>query len=144
MGVKIRDKSGQMTVEFAIAFPVTLIIALISMNVIICLSECASFDRIAREAIRIHATSPAYGQSLEQSCARIEEEIQMRFKRDNLNSSVSVEGNSLGYTTYTAELHYTPTLFGRGLRTSFFGVELAPLTHRLSLTVDTYKPGVLF
>ena len=73
---KHRDDSGQMTVEFAVAFPVFVIVAVIAVNALLFFSDCAAFDRLARES-------------------------------------------------------------------SVFGVALPVLEHSVSLTVDTYKPGVL-
>ena len=34
------------------------------------------------------------------------------------------------------------TLFGLGLRSEVFGVELPGLSHTVDFTVDQYKPGV--
>ena len=47
--LKQSGSRGQMTIEFALLFPVMLMIALIACNSILFLSECASFDRIFRE-----------------------------------------------------------------------------------------------
>lgn len=64
MGVKKRarkawaNQAGQMTVELAVAFPVVVAVAVIAMNALLFLSECAAFDRVARDAVRVHATSP--------------------------------------------------------------------------------------
>ena len=50
-----------MTVEFVVAFPAMLAIALVAMNALLFFSECASFDRLARQSICVHAAAPAYG-----------------------------------------------------------------------------------
>jgi len=138
-----KDESGQMTVEFAVVFPVLIIVAVIAVNALLFLSECATFDRIARDAIRIHGTSPAYGQSKEQSIAQIDQTIKAHLDKGYLSSAVSVSGDVLGHTTYTAELIFSPNLFGMGLRSSVFGIALPQFHHRVAMTVDTYKPGVL-
>ncbi len=140
---KASDTSGQMTVEFVVVFPVLIIIAVIVVNALLFLSECAAFDRSARDAIRVHAASPAYGQTIEQSLARIDTTLHDRFNKDHLSSSVGVTGGVGGLTTFTATLMFKPTLFGLGLKESVFGVSLPALKHAVSLTVSVYRPGVL-
>lgn len=138
-----RFEAGQMTVELAVAFPVLVIVAAIAVNALLFFTECAAFDNAFRDAVRIHAASPAYGQGLEQSRAQVAAEISEEFDRPYLESSVAVEGASAGHTTFTSTLEFSPTLFGLGLKSSVFGVALPPLTHSASFTVDCYKPGVL-
>ena len=138
-----KDESGQMTVEFVIVFPVLIIVGVIAVNALLFLSDCAAFDRVARDAIRINGTSPAYGQSLEQSIAKIDQTIQANLDKEYLSSTVSASGDVLGHVTYTAELVFSPTLFGMGLRSSVFGISLPQFHHTASMTVDAYKPGVL-
>ena len=92
----------------------------------------------------MHATSPAYGQSVDQSVAQIQQTIEKQFDEDYLATQVSASGASWGHTTFHAELVFSPTLFGMGLRSSVFGVDLPKLHHTVTMTVDTYKPGVLF
>ncbi len=65
------DEGGQMAVEMAVVMPVVIIIAVIVVNAMTFFSECASFDRVGRNAVRIYAASPAYGQDLDQSIAEV-------------------------------------------------------------------------
>lgn len=140
---KHRDDSGQMTVEFAVAFPVFVIVAVIAVNALLFFSDCAAFDRLARDAVRICAASPAYGQTLDNSVALVADTLEGSFERDNLSIDVTAEGAAAGHTRFTATVRFAPTLFGLGLKSSVFGVALPALEHSVSLTVDTYKPGVL-
>ena len=135
MGVAQADarERGQMTVELAVVFPVLLAVAVIAVNALLFFSECAAFDRVAREAVRVHAASPAYGQGLEQSCAQVAQ----------TGTRVAVEGTADGHARFTATIEFSPTLFGLGLKSSVFGVALPRLEHAVSLTVDPYKPGML-
>lgn len=57
MGVAQADarERGQMTVELAVVFPALLAVAVIAVNALLFFSECAAFDRVAREAVRLHA-----------------------------------------------------------------------------------------
>ncbi|MCL1797823.1 MAG: hypothetical protein FWG24_05895 [Eggerthellaceae bacterium] len=138
-----KDESAQMTVEFVVVFPILIIVAVIAVNALLFFSECAAFDRIARDAIRIHATSPAYGQTTEQSLAQIEQTLKTQCDKDYLDTNIVVSGSTLGHVTYTVELVFSPTLFGRGIRSAVFGVAMPQLHHAVTMTIDTYKPGVL-
>lgn len=137
------NQAGQMTVELAVAFPVVVAVAVIAMNALLFLSECAAFDRVARDAVPVHATSPAYGQGLEQSRAQVQAAIEEGQDRPYLQASVAVADGGAGRVTFTATLEFYPTLFGLGLKSHVFGVALPHLEHVASFTVDVYKPGVL-
>ena len=145
MGIirEFKEESGQMTVELAVVFPVLLVVAVIAVNALLFFSECASFDRVVRQAVRIHAAAPAYGQGVEQSCALISQNVEQACAQPYLSSRVAVEEVAGGHKRFTATLEFSPTLFGLGLKSSLFGVLLPRLEHSVSMTVDPYKPGVL-
>lgn len=145
MGVRswAADDFGQATVELAVAFPVALTVAVIAVNAMLFFSDCASFDRASREMVRIHAASPAYGQQIEQSKAKIEDGLGSLFSRANLSTRVSVESVDGGHVRFNTTLEYSPTLFGLGLRSSVMGISLPHLEHTEQFTVDCYKPGML-
>ena len=134
---------GQMTVELAVTFPALLIVAVVAVNALTFFSECAAFDNAFREAVRVYATSPAYGQDLSDSKGLVEDALEAAFEEENLAVSVAVESVSGGYAVFSGTLSFSPTLFGMGLIDSVLGVELPRLSHTVSLTVDVYKPGVL-
>lgn len=138
-----REEKGQMTVEFVIAFPVMLAIAIITVNAVLFFSECAAFDRLSRQAVCTCAASPGYGQSSAQVAAEVQASLEQQFDRDYLEVSVQVQGKSPGYVRYIATLSFTPTLVGRNFSGSVFGVSITPLTHSTSLTLDPYKPGAI-
>lgn len=138
-----RFEKGQMTVELAVALPVLLAVAAIAVNALLFFSECAAFDAAFRDAVRIHTTSPAYGQDLEQSRSQVAAALLESFDRPYLSSNVAVEGAAGGHATFTSTLEFSPTLFGMGLKSSMFGVALPKIAHAVSFTVDCYKPGVL-
>lgn len=137
------DSSGQATVELALALPVAIAIALIAVNALLFFSECAAFDRAFRGAVRVHATSPAYGQDVGESCALIDQTLEAAFPADYLETEVSSSGGGVGHVTFTGTISFSPTLFGRGPVESVFGVSLPRLSHSVSMTVDQYKPGVV-
>ena len=139
----LRSKSGQMTIELAVAFPVLVIVAVIATNACAFFGDCAVFDRVAHEAVRVHAASPAYRQGAAQSCALVEQEVRSALDAPNLDVSVSSGAEGFDFVRFTATLEYSPTLFGMGLRSEVFGVPLPRLTHSTSLVVDVYKPGVI-
>ena len=137
------DRKGQMTVEFVVAFPVLIVVAVIAVNALLFFGECAAFDRAARDAARVYLASPGYGQSTEQCCAEVETQLQREFTAEYLEAEAMVEGCDLGLLRCTATLRFTPTLFGHGFGGSVMGVQLAPLEHRTSLVIEPYRPGVL-
>lgn len=141
--VRRRCERGQMTVELAVAFPVLIIVAVIAVNALTFFSECSSFDNVFRDAVRIHAASPASGQGVDQSAAMVQATLAERFDAANETARVTVEGATAGHLRFSATLEYAPTLFGLGLRSSVFGIALPPLTHAATMTLDCYKPGVL-
>lgn len=140
---RMRDRSGQATVELALALPVAVAIAVMLVNALLFFSECAAFDRAFRGAVRVHATSPAYGQDAGASCALIAQELERAFSDEGLAVEVAASGGGAGHTTFTATLSFAPTLFGRGPVESVFGVSLPRLAHTVTMTIDQYKPGVI-
>ena len=146
-GRRLSSESGQMMVELAVMMPVLIIVAVIAVNAVTFFSECAAFDRIARNAIRIQATSPAYGQGAEESASLVRQTIDdaMRLsEKDYLDLGVSVSGRADGKSAFRATLSFSPTLFGMGLKSSVFGVTLPKIEHATELTVEPYRPGMLF
>lgn len=125
------------------ALPVMIAVAVIVVNALLFFSDCAAFDRLAHQAVRVHAASPAYGQDAQRSRDLVQSELERSFARDNLEVSVTVESVSGGRLSFDATLEYSPTLFGMGLRTEVFGVRLPGLSHTVSYVVDQYKPGVV-
>lgn len=136
-------EDGQATVELAVTFPLLLVVAVIAVNAMLFFSDCAAFDRVSHEAVRIHAASPAYGQGLDQSRMEVARSLAATFDRSNLSSHVSVEDSASGCTTFAMTLEFSPTLFGLGLRSSIFGIQLPRLEHTTRFAIDRYKPGVV-
>lgn len=144
MAVRKRaDERGQATVELMAVLPVLLAVAVVTVNALLFFSDCAAFDRLARQAVRVHACSPAYGQDAQESRALVQAELDRAFERDNLSTTVAVEEAAGGRLVFRATLEFSPTLFGMGLRTEAFGVALPKAAHTVSYTVDRYKPGVV-
>ena len=138
-----RDARGQMTIEFVAVFPVLLVVALISTNVVLFLSECSGFDREFGREVASLAPSPAYELSAEDVASQIEADLACSFSRDYLDTSVSVRGSGDGLTTYEGVVNFYPSLFGSGRLTGVFGVSFPQMQHHRKITVDQYKPGVL-
>ena len=102
MGVmRTCDERGQMTVELAAAFPVLIIVAVIAVNALAFFSECAAFDNVFRDAVRVHVTSPAAGQGIEQSSALVQTALSAAFDAENEAVRVSAEAVSGGHTRFT-------------------------------------------
>ena len=129
--------SGQMTVEFAVVFPVLLAVGFIAANGYVFLGDCAAFDMVARDAIRMQADDGGgdMAQCAADVRARIEEGISMEHER----VSVLCERTEAGHMKYTAKTSFSPP-FLRGVRV--FGVEAPRLMHELTFTVSPYRAGV--
>lgn len=138
----LRDERGQATVGLVAVLPVAIVVAAIAVNALLFFSECARFDRIAANAVRVCATTPAYGQGLDQSVARIEALVEEEMG-EGVSCEVTVEGGGAGFCAFTVRMTYEPSLFGVALRDEVFGVSLPRLTHEKGLVVDAYKPGML-
>ncbi|MDO4182100.1 MAG: hypothetical protein Q4E12_00620 [Coriobacteriia bacterium] len=143
LGRKAWWRRGQSTVEFAVVFPLLMVVAVVGVNALLFFGECASFDRVARQTVRTVAASPAYGQSVASSCSQVESLLADAYNKDYLQVSVQASGSWEGYATFVCTLTFSPTLFGLGLKDQVFGVPLPKLHHQVELTVDVYKPGVL-
>ena len=139
-----RGQLGQMTMELVAVLPVAIVVAAITVNALVFFGDCAAFDRIARNAVRVYATSPTYGVQADQSQALIATAIQAELDGRFERVEVRYERIGFGLTRYTATLDYAPNLFGMGVRSSVLGVPLPRLRHATSLAVDTYKPGIFF
>ena len=134
---------GQSTVELVTALPILLVVAFIVVNATLFLSECAAFDRLAPQAVRVHAASPAYGQDVSAGKDLVQRQLEAAFPEENLSVEVAVRETAGGMLSFDATLRFFPTLFGLGLRTEVLGVALPQLSHTVACTVDRYKPGVI-
>lgn len=133
-----------MTVELAVALPALIIVAVIAVNALLFMSECAAFDRVAHDAVRTYAASPAYGQGPDQVTALVKTRIESTIEgRDYVKVSVSREHAGFDLERYKMTLEFTPTLFGKGMRSNVFGVSIPPLKHTTEFVIDSYKPGVV-
>ena len=137
------DESGQMTVEMAVAMPALIVVAIIAVNACTFFYQCAVFDRVAHEAVRVYAASPAYGEDLGQACASVEQAVRSQLDDQNLDVSVAYAKVGADFDEYRVTLGFQPTLFGMGLRSEVFGVSMPQLEHTTSYVVDSYKPGVI-
>lgn len=137
------DESGQMTVEMAVAMPALIVVAVIAVNACTFFYQCAVFDRVAHEAVRVYAASPAYGEGSGQTCASVEQAVRSQLDDQNLDVSVAYAKVGADFDEYRVTLSLQPTLFGMGLRSEVFGVSMPQLEHTTSYVVDSYKPGVI-
>lgn len=139
----IRGTDGQATVELMLVLPVAIIVAVIAVNALLFISDCAQFDRVSRQAVRTCVSSPSYHVGVWEACGQVQTVLDESFSAEHLSSSVSASDVAGGHTRVTASLEFQPTLFGMGFRDGILGVPLPPLRHEVSLVVDRYRPGVL-
>ena len=138
-----RCERGQMTIELAVAMPALIAVAVIAVNAMTFFADCAVFDRITCESVRVCAASPAYGEDAGREVALIEQAIRAQLSDQNLDVSVEHGVTGADFDEYRATLAYYPTLFGLGLRSQVFGVAMPHLTHVARYVIDGYKPGVV-
>lgn len=144
LGTRARSERGQATVELAAVIPVVLIVAVVTVNALGFFGACASFDRVARQAICLYGAAPDAGEGPDDVVGHVEEALREAVGAANVSVAVSVESTALGLERYTARIEFAPTLFGLGLRSEVFGVLLPQLRHEVSLVVDRYRPGMVF
>ena len=150
-----RSERGQMTVELAVMVPVAIVVALVVYNLCRFVEACATFDRVALDAVVSQGVSPAGEQSVNSSAGQVRTCIEQALDLRSCEVEVSVSGASAlasgsGLTfpvspllaTYTCTLRYRPWPSAFVLA----GVRFTPpvtLTHVRSLVVDRYRPGVV-
>lgn len=140
----VSSSEGQATVELAVMFPIVLIIAFICVNALTFFSQCCAFDRDFKQIVACIGPSPSYGENIFNVKSIVEEKLKSKFDKDFIDVSVSVENVSGGFFEFDGEIKMHPTLFGMGLRSEFFGVDVPSLKHMQKITIDSYKPGVIF
>lgn len=133
---RLEGEDGQMTVELALVFPVIIVVAAMAVNALLFFSECASFDRMAHNAIRVLATSPSLDEQPTTLASQIEATVREETGMEEVTCTVS--GSSAGIKTYQISCSFAPTLFGMGLRSEIWGVPLPKLMHATQFAVDAW------
>lgn len=147
-------EGGQMTVELAVMVPVTIVVALIVLNLMWFVEACAAFDQAALDAVVAHGVFPAGEQTQAAAVAQVESALEQALGREGTcEVEVSAQAVSGGsettslvisplLTRYTCTLTYHP--WPRLLRMPGVTYE-APLAlrHERELVVDRYRPGVV-
>lgn len=129
-----------MTVELCIVFPVAIIIAVIAVNALLFFGQCASFDRVARNAVRAIAASPSTKEASADLAARIEAMVEAELQLDAGAVECVALASGDGVDRFRITHSFAPTLFGMGLRTQIWGVPVPKLSHATELALDRYAP----
>lgn len=152
-------EGGQMTVELAVVLPVTIAVVLVAINLLRFSAACASFDRVALDAVVSQGVAPAGDQNRAAAVDEVRSCIQGALQDDDLAVEVSAEqlsggagdvsgGRGVGFpvspllTRFICTMHYRPW----PQVDSFAGVRVGtPLTidHTRSLVVDRFRAGVV-
>lgn len=135
---KMADRSGQMTVEFAVVFPVMLVMAAIALHAMVYAGECARFDEAVRNAIRLEVEN---GTDRNDALASIERTVRECMDRDVEVSASSTE-QGVGQVRYTVELRMPATLFGMPLG-DVMGFSIPPLEHRCEMVACVRREAVV-
>jgi hypothetical protein len=131
----------------------------IAINLMVFLGDCARFDRLTAETVRVNASTSGHSDyGLGYTRDMIQHDLEESFAEQSAYLRPSVEGYAVtldgstqsweeGVTfvfiphheIYVCTLEYRPWGFGD----SFFGVEFSGITHTRSFTIDPFRPGVL-
>ena len=148
-----------MTVELAVVLPVTIAVVLVAVNLLRFSAACASFDRVALDAVVSQGVAPAGDQNRAAAVDEVRSCIQGALQDDDLAIEVSAEqlsgasgdaggGRGVGFpispllTRFTCTMHYTPW----PRVDSFAGVQVATpptIDHTRTLVVDRFRAGVV-
>ena len=150
-----RAERGQMAVELAVVLPVCIVVALVAFNLCRFIEDCATFDRVAPDAVIAQGVSPAGEQSALSAAGRVRSSIQSALDMSSCEVSVQVSGASrsaarsaVGFsvspllTTFTCTLRYRPWPGSFVMAGVVFTPPIA-LTHTRTLVVDRFRPGVV-
>ena len=155
VGGRIGSHDGQMAIELAVMIPVCIVVALVSYNLCRFIEACATFDRIALDAIVSQGVSPPGEQSALASTGAVRACIEDALAMPSCEVEVGVSGAepvALGrgltfpvsplLATYTCTLRYRPWPSSFVIAGVSMGAPLV-LTHERTLTVDRFRPGVV-
>lgn len=135
---RLEGEGGQMTVELCIVFPVVIVIAVMAVNALLFFSDCAAFDRIGRNVVRVLAASPSTEDDASILAAKIASAVAAETGMEDVACTPSVADGSI--VCFTLTCSFEPTLFGMGIRSSIWGVPLPKLEHSCALSVDVHSP----
>ena len=152
---RLRGERGQMAVELAVTLPAALVVALVVFNLCRFVEACATFDRVAPDAVVSQGVSPAGEQSSLSSAGQVKACIEQALNMTSCEVEVQVSGapettsaHGLTFplspllTTYTCTLRYRPWPGSFVIAGVPFRPPLA-LVHRRTLVVDRFRPGVV-
>ncbi|MBS5450727.1 MAG: hypothetical protein KHY83_01445 [Coriobacteriia bacterium] len=153
------DEEGQMVVELAVVTPVMIVVAIVVLNLLFFMEDCARFDRLVPDIVMALAVAPS-GEDVQagNQAHRVSEAlaqamgdmrgIEVRVEEQNAWDAAQQEG-TLGFsfaphlTRYVCTMTYTPwpaVLTVAGVEA---GIPVR-LEHARTFTVDRYRSGVLF
>ncbi len=151
----MRAERGQMAVEVAVLIPVAIVVALIVFNLCRFIEACATFDRVALDAVIAQGVAPAGEQSALASAGEVRSCITEALAMRSCEVTVEVSGpepvargGGLSFpispllTTYTCTLRYHPWPGSFVMAGVVFSPPLA-LTHERRMVVDRFRPGVV-
>ena len=151
----LAQERGQMAVELAVMIPVAIVVALVVFNLCRFVEACATFDRVAPDAVISQGVSPPGEQSSLSAAGAVRSCIEEALAMSCCEVSVEVSGatqqatgSGLRFPTSPLLTTFTCTLRYRSWPGSFViaGVRFSPpvvLTHRRTLVVDRFRPGVV-
>ena len=91
-----RTQRGQMAVEMAVLVPVAIVVALVIYNLCLYVEACATFDRVALDAVVSQGVSPPGEQSTISAASAVESCIRAALSMRTCEVSVRASGAGAG------------------------------------------------
>ncbi len=135
-----------MTVELAVVLPVVIVVAVIVVNAMTFFAECAEFDRVGRNAVRMCATSPSGSVELSQIAAEVESAVEESMALDADEVEVLARQVDSGHAAFELVLRFRPGLFGKSMALDADEVEVLARQvdsgHAAFELVLRFRPGL--
>lgn len=155
LACRMGGRRGQMAVELAVMMPVAIVVALVVFNLCRFIEACATFDRVSVDAVVFQGVSPPGEQSVLNSAVEVRSAIEAALAMSSCEVLVEVSGaepvrmgTGLTFPVSPLLTTYTCTLLYKPWPSSFVlaGVPFGPpvrLTHKRTLVIDRFRPGVV-
>lgn len=149
-----KAQNGQASVELAVMMPVILVVALLSYNLARYVALCATFDRVALDAVLTQGVAPSGAQTRIVATDEVRSCIEEALEVPRL-CSVEVSAESMHDCGPTKKLFVSPLLtrFKCVLVLRPWPVSLSiagvrydlplEMRHERTIVVDRYRPGVV-
>ena len=139
------DNGGQMAVEWAVTFPVALVLCAFALYASFYIVSCAHFNGVVQDAVRIEVNNAL---SVEETRKHIEERVltdMQQFSMLDVSQApieVTAERVNVGHVSFEASITLNPACFALPL-SRVFGHSVPGLTHTTKVIINPYRNMVV-